>query len=101
MEFCPKCGAILVLKTKNYGCPQCSYTTNEKIKVRTSEKVEEIEEVAVVKDHDGETRPITDWDCPKCKSKKAYFWMRQMRSGDEPESRFFECVKCSHTVRED
>ena len=44
---------------------------------------------------------MTDWDCHACGSKKAEFWIRQMRSGDEPESRFYKCVKCGKTCRVD
>ena len=31
MQFCPKCGAILIQKTKNAGCPRCNYSSKEKI----------------------------------------------------------------------
>ena len=51
MEFCPKCGAILVLKTKNYGCPRCSYSTTEKVNLKTSEKQEEKIEVGGKKEN--------------------------------------------------
>lgn len=101
MEFCPKCGALLMMKTKKFGCPRCNYTAKGKIKMETSEKVDASKEVAVISEKDSETAPITEWDCPKCKNKKAYFWTRQMRSSDEAESKFYKCTKCKHTVRDD
>ncbi|MRR35944.1 transcription factor S, partial [bacterium] len=30
----------------------------------------------------------------------AYWWLRQLRSADESEVRFFRCTKCSRTWRE-
>ena len=41
MEFCPKCGAILVQKTKNFGCPRCNYSSKNKTALKTSEKINE------------------------------------------------------------
>ena len=32
MEFCPKCGAVLIKKVKNDGCPRCNYSTEHKTK---------------------------------------------------------------------
>jgi len=41
MEFCPKCGAVLVQKNKRDRCPRCKYSTKGKVKLKTSEKIEE------------------------------------------------------------
>ncbi|MBI2108536.1 transcription factor S, partial [Candidatus Woesearchaeota archaeon] len=30
----------------------------------------------------------------------AYFWLVQTRAGDEPETKFLRCEKCSHTWRD-
>jgi len=101
MEFCPKCGALLMMKKTKFGCPRCSYTAKGKVKIETKEEMEEKESVAVVDEKQGEVYPITDYDCEKCKNKKAYFWIRQMRSGDEAESKFYKCTKCKNVVRVD
>ena len=101
MEFCPKCGALLMMKKTKAGCPRCNYTAKGKIDMKITEKVDEAAPVAVVSEKDGNVNPITDWDCRKCKSKRAYFWIRQMRAGDEAESKFYKCVKCGNTVRVD
>jgi len=100
MEFCPKCGAILVLKTKNYGCPRCSYFTKEKVDLKTSEKQEEKIEVGVISSKETSTLPIVVEICGKCKNNKAYFWTVQTRASDESETKFFKCVKCENTWRE-
>ena len=101
MEFCPKCGSILIKKKKNFGCSRCNYMTKGKIDMKIKEKINENTPVAVVNEKEAEIYPITDYKCEKCKNKKAYFWIRQMRSGDEPESKFYKCTKCKNVVRVD
>lgn len=100
MEFCPKCGAVLVQKTKNYGCPRCNYSTKDRVKINTSEKINERGEVAVISSKDSHTLPKITETCKKCGNKTAYFWTVQTRSGDEAETKFFKCTKCEHTWRE-
>ncbi|HNZ52220.1 MAG: DNA-directed RNA polymerase subunit M [Candidatus Diapherotrites archaeon ADurb.Bin253] len=99
MEFCPKCGAVLIQKRKNYGCARCDYSTKEKLKIKTSEKIEEKSKVAVVK-KEMNTLPLVVEKCKKCGNDKAYFWTSQTRAGDEAETKFFKCTKCNHTWRE-
>ncbi|MFW6233646.1 MAG: transcription factor S [Nanoarchaeota archaeon] len=101
MQFCPKCGAILIKKTKNFGCPRCNYSSKDKTKISSSEEIEKAKEVSVVNESKGDqTLPIVPADCPKCKNSKAYFWVIQTRSSDEAETKFFKCTKCEHTWRE-
>ncbi len=99
MEFCPKCGAVLVMKTKNFGCPRCNYSSKTKAKLSTSEKINEKSEVAVISEKDTQTLPIVGEKCNKCSNEKAYFWTVQTRAGDESETKFFKCTKCEHTWR--
>jgi len=100
MEFCPKCGAVLVQKTKNFGCPRCNYSTKEKVKLSTSEKIEDKSQVAVVKGKITQTFPIVAETCKKCENGEVYFWTVQTRSGDEAETKFFKCTKCDYTWRD-
>ncbi len=100
MKFCPKCGAMLVLKNKNFGCPRCSYSTKEKVELKVKEKLEEKQEIEVVKDKDVDILPKVFAECKKCKNNEAYFWTSQTRGSDETETRFFRCTKCNNTWRE-
>jgi len=90
-----------MMKKTKAGCPRCSYTAKGKVDMKIKEDINEQAPVAVVDEKESNVNPITDWECKKCNSKRAYFWIRQMRAGDEAESKFYECVKCKNTVRVD
>ena len=100
MEFCPKCGAVLIQKRKNFGCPRCNYSSKDKIKITSSEKIGEKKEIGVVYEKDTETLPIVTEKCKKCGNEKAFFWTVQTRAGDEAETKFFKCTKCGNIWRE-
>ena len=100
MEFCPKCGAVLIKKKKNYGCPRCNYSSKEKPKLKSSEKIEEKKQVVVIKENENEIHPIVSEKCKKCDNDKAYFWTVQTRSSDESETKFFKCTKCGNIKRD-
>lgn len=100
MQFCPKCGSILVQKRKNFGCSRCGFTTKEKVVLKVKEKLGEKQKVAVVTDSDVDVLPTVQAECKKCGHNKAHFWTSQTRSGDEAETRFFRCKKCRSTWRE-
>ncbi len=96
MEFCPKCGVILVMKTKYFACPKCKYVSKEKIKLISSEKMKEKEKIEVLKGEASNVWPLVKENCPKCGNEEAYFNIVQMRSGDEGETSFYKCTKCKH-----
>lgn len=100
MEFCPKCGAVLIQKKKRYGCARCNYASKDKVKLSASEKIEGKKQIAVIKEKDTETFPVISETCRKCKNDKAFFWTIQTRAGDEAETKFYKCTKCGHTWRE-
>lgn len=100
MEFCPKCGAVLIQKKKRYACPRCRYSTKSVVKLKTSEKIEEKKYVDVISEKDSEICPVIEHDCKKCRNKKVYFWTMQTRASDEAETKFFKCTKCKNTWRE-
>ena len=101
MEFCPKCGSVLIQKRKNDGCIRCGYSAKGKLKIKTTEKNENKKdnEVAVIK-KEIDILPIVAVACKKCGHNQAYFWTVQTRSGDEAETKFFKCTKCTWTWRE-
>jgi transcription factor S len=100
MEFCPKCGSILMMKKKRFGCPRCGYTSKDKIKMEIKEKIKETEKIKIADGNQKDVLPRTHFDCEKCKNKEAYFWTSQTADGDESESEFYKCTKCGNVVRE-
>jgi DNA-directed RNA polymerase subunit M len=90
-----------MMKNTKAACPRCNYRAKGKVDMKMKEEVDAATPVVVVNEKEGNVNPITDWKCKKCKSKRAYFWIRQMRAGDEAESKFYQCVKCKNTVRVD
>ncbi len=107
MKFCKKCGGLL-LPSKNkkgetvFKCRKCG------------KKSKSVEESPVLKRKVNSKKgiPVIDTEkrakklstistvCPKCGHDRAIWWMMQTRSGDEPATRFFKCVKCGHQWRD-
>lgn len=53
-----------------------------------------------VLDENHNTHPVTEEKCPKCGHEEAYWWTRQTRASDEPETKFLQCVKCKYKWRD-
>lgn len=100
MEFCPKCGAVLIQKNKRDCCPRCRYFAKGKVKLKSSEKIEEKKKISIISEKDLEVYPIIEQECKKCGNDKVYFWALQTRATDEAETKFFKCIRCDFTWRE-
>ncbi|MDP4039395.1 MAG: transcription factor S [Candidatus Pacearchaeota archaeon] len=100
MEFCPKCGSVILVEGKKANCAKCSYKPKGKIKIQTSQKGGAGGRIAVIDEKKMQTYPIVPIKCPECKAKEAFFWTMQTRSSDEAETKFYKCVDCEHTWRE-
>jgi DNA-directed RNA polymerase subunit M len=100
MQFCQKCGSVLVEKDKKYRCVRCHSAAKGKIKIESSEKIKQAEKVGVIKDKDTDVFPTVTAVCSKCGHREAYFWSAQTRSADEAETKFYRCTKCKNTWRE-
>ncbi len=99
--FCPKCKCLLLPKTegtkKTLNC-SCGYRSEGDLKMTEAKKPQVKQEFHVVEEK--VHLPLTDAECSKCHHMKAYYWIHQTRSADEPPTRFFRCEKCKHTWRE-
>lgn len=77
-------------------CNSCGYREQadqeDKRKVSTTD--------VIVVEKKVELAPTTHVICPNCGADRAYWWMRQTRSADEPSTRFYKCVKCGKVWRE-
>lgn len=102
VDFCDNCGALIMgKKGEEVNCPSCGKVKKAKSVLTISKKVERKEELEIVDtSNDGsEINPLTDVECPECGHKKAFYWTRQTRAGDEPETQFYKCEKCKHQWR--
>lgn len=99
MEFCEKCGSIIIIQDDKATCANCGHKMKKKPKIESSEKISKHDSIAVVKEGSDNILPIVDMECPKCGNRKAYFWTKQTRSSDESETKFYRCTKCSHAWR--
>ena len=101
MKFCPKCKALMYPKEGLLVCNKCGHSMKKKgSNVVVTERKEK--EVTVIEDKNKmNVLPKTTKKCPKCSHNEAFWILRQMRGSDEPESRFYTCVKCGHKWRED
>ncbi len=105
MEFCEKCGLVLVAqkdKKKSFlMCRKCGFKLKEYKPIQISEKVrKDPHEDVIVIEKNEEALPKTKADCPKCSNKEAYWWIQQTRSADEAPTLFLRCAKCKHSWRE-
>ena len=101
MQFCPKCKSMMMPSGKAYKCKKCNYTTDmTPTEQFVSKKEIEDRDVVILEGDIQEGLPTTEIMCPECKNRMAYWWLRQLRSADESETRFFKCTKCAFTWRE-
>ncbi len=99
MEFCEKCGGVILVQDNKAACASCGHKLKKKPKIESSEKAGEKESIAIIKEEADITLPQVEIECPKCKNKKAYFWTMQTRAADEAETKFYKCTKCKNTWR--
>lgn len=99
MQFCQKCGTLMVPSKTGKGlvCPNCgSRAKAEKIILKEIVKKEKpkkaMKEIL-------DTYPVVKEKCEKCGNPEAWWWTEQTRAADEPETQFLRCTKCRFTWR--
>ncbi|MBW6451535.1 MAG: transcription factor S [DPANN group archaeon] len=106
MELCQKCKSLLMpVKTDGKIILQCRVCNNQTKangnNMKITEKIEhESKDNIPVFDESNITLPKMKMLCPKCDNSEVYWWTRQTRSTDEPETRFYRCTTCKYTWRE-
>ena len=48
MEFCEKCGGVLLVNEGKVACAGCGYKPRRKVKIEASEKINKRETIAVI-----------------------------------------------------
>lgn len=102
MMFCPECKSLMKASGGKLKCTRCGFEkdiANKSQLMKTSARTEK--EITIVDSEDEiATLPTTAIRCPECGNNTAFWWLRQLRSADESEVRFFKCTKCKFTWRE-
>lgn len=99
MNFCPECKSMMIPREGVLVCRKCGFEKEkEGQSVILKDAVKEREEVILEEESAG--MPTMKVKCPDCGNNTAYWWLRQLRSADEAEVRFFRCTKCKKTWRE-
>ena len=96
MQFC-ECGGMVVSSGEAVKCRNCGKAQAMKAQKITTHS--EKKATIVIEDNKPDL-PETDVQCPKCGHARAYWWLIQTRSSDEPPTQFYKCTKCKHTWRE-
>ena len=104
MEFCDECGSMMKTEDDTWVCGNCGAekpreTDGESTMVTTEGQQEG--EIVDLSESEEDARPTTEAHCPECGNDRAFWEMKQIRSADESETRFFTCTECGHKWRED
>ena len=102
MEFCDECGSMMVAEGETWVCGSCGHEqgregSGEDYVVTEGQEASEIIETG----DEGSGLPTTEAVCPKCDNDRAEWYIQQIRSADESETRFLICTSCGHKWRED
>jgi DNA-directed RNA polymerase subunit M len=81
-------------------CRKCGHMIPKTAGESMVSKTKQLDRVVPVLEQESSGLPTTNSRCPECGNNIAYWWLRQLRSADESEVRFFRCTKCSRTWRE-
>ena len=101
MEFCDECGSMMVAEGDTWVCGSCSHEQpREGTKQYVITEGQEVGEV-IESSHEDSGLPTTQATCPACGNTRAQWYLQQIRSADESETRFLICTDCRHKWRED
>ncbi len=99
IHFCD-CGGLMEFGKGKLKCRACGKEVQKNVKAKFTTTAKR-EETVVIEDNRPDFPTMTK-TCTKCGNNKAYWWVIQTRSSDEPPTQFFRCTngKCKHTWRE-
>ncbi|CAH9051791.1 unnamed protein product [Cuscuta europaea] len=109
MEFCPTCSNLLqfglpdIDRPAGFRCPTCPYmcAIGPRIKIKRRQHLVRKKLDPVLSVDSLATAQKTKERCPTCGFDEAAFVEMQTRSADEPATRFYKCIGCGFTWKED
>jgi DNA-directed RNA polymerase subunit M len=104
MEFCDECGSMMKAEGDVWRCSnghEKARNPEAEAAMTTTQGQRETEVVDLSDVNPADMNPTTEVTCPECGHDRAHYTMKQIRSADESETRFFVCTDCEHKWRED
>ena len=106
MEFCDECGSMMKTEGDKWVCGSCGFEklrdSAKEAAMTTTQGQQEGEIVDMSDVDEAEIGPTVEQKCPNCDEVRSVrYEMKQIRSADESETRFFTCTECGHKWRED
>lgn len=99
--FCENCGTLMSPVKDKYVCPSCGSELLKDNNGSTKVISKGEEKTLIVIKEERNAEPLdSDAVCPKCSHRGAYYLLKQTRSADEPETKFYTCQDCGHRWRE-
>ncbi|MGC9435189.1 MAG: transcription factor S [Methanomicrobiales archaeon] len=100
--FCPQCKGLMISSGGQMKCRKCGYIRDisDTDQLKHTKKREEKTITIIEDESEMSTLPTCTQKCPECDNTTAYWWLRQLRSADESEVRFFRCTACGKVWRE-
>ena len=97
MMFCPTCGNLVLIRSTigstEAFCSTCPYQHRMNHVATTYVPLKKKKKAEVLGQDWANANKISVV-CDKCHNKMAYFFEVQIRSADEPMTRFYKCTKC-------
>lgn len=102
--FCPLCGTILdPPELDTVKCSLCAYECNFNnvgVEEVTTKSAPSVKPAWIGDNTDAEStkekHATIEEPCPKCGHPEMYFYTMQLRSVDEGQTVFYECIACAH-----
>ena len=101
VDFCEKCDSIILgKKGTEINCNSCGHKNIIESELNAKTNYKRNEDIKIIDEKNLNVNPKTKVECEKCGNNEAYYFTKQTRAADEPETQFFECCKCSHKWRD-
>ncbi|GIQ89548.1 DNA-directed RNA polymerase, subunit C11/M/9 [Kipferlia bialata] len=102
MKFCPSCCTLLDIDPIRLSCCLCGFAArrselgaDDSVTVTEAVIQENTATDVVIQSTVAEKAEVEE-PCPRCNHDRMYFFTMQIRSADEGQTCFYECIKCHH-----
>ncbi|EAY07729.1 hypothetical protein TVAG_118100 [Trichomonas vaginalis G3] len=95
--FCTFCGTLVPISNVGHMvCPLCKKAFDGKALQFSEKTVKIVKEADEITSKQGLARSIIKEKCPECGEEGLYFTTAQIRSADEGQTIFYECIHCGY-----